>query len=84
MNGLLAQNLTPTSWLLYTLVAGPAAGYLHYRARRLLRPLGRAITRLAVVALAAGAITLTWKTGLLHHANPTGPVHLNPNTYSDS
>lgn len=29
-----------------------------------------------------GAMTASWKTGLLDHAIPTGPVHIGPNTYS--
>lgn len=82
INGLLAQNVSPTSLLMYALIAGPTGGCLHYGARRLLGRISRTIARLAVITLAIGAITLAWKTGLLHHAIATGPVTVDPNTYS--
>jgi hypothetical protein len=71
MNDLLAHNLSPTSFLLYLLVAGPAVGCVHYGARRLLGRLGRVIARLMVLALVIGALALIWKTGLLDSTHIT-------------
>lgn len=65
MNDLLAQNLSPASFLLYLLAAGPAGGCFHHIARRLFGRTGRVIARGVVLLLVIGAIAVIWKTGLL-------------------